>query len=623
MSSLVVTIPTLGKLRINFYGIDEEILIYFEKENESRRLKKIKHLGLISDAFGGATHSRYEYLLLECGITEIIEQMHKGYRNIALGDITLNGRNHHGNSVLKSWFLLSNHGHMRNTFADEKVILYHINSKRSVRDQFLNKIRDRDLRIWSNKIIENFNYRKFYHVLSLYKICEFLKHTQTKTKFIEIYKLLLLDKLQEVDQTKIQQLKNIYNIIRKIAIITIDSYYSHIPLNFNITSAIYALTESELFFSNASINENLDPILKWIADEIYLDEKVAEIERSYELESLADISIYNNEYQLITSANEMGLSADSKSELTCIIKTKIPEAYRRNQVIVKDQRLLQRRLKDLKSINVYIDENPINSERYLYIFHRKGEFSKRELATTIYRLCLDIEDRFFKHVKSRFPHIFGILDKVEDYEDSIDKDILEELKRIIRHEIAVQLDDMFKEEILPIFRSFFWSILKILFKENYAIDIINPRTVVNNFGAYFPNKNLDLITNSLCSQKSECDAPDRFHELRQLEHSIIRKYDDFIFACFERIMVLDTYAPPSKRVVTDIDGVIIRLKKDKLVIELHEAKNKGSNVRSVNSGKSDLRKYLIPCLNNTIIKGYRTKPVRWYGAKLVLSFPYA
>lgn len=57
--------------------------------------------------------------MLQCGITEITRKMHSGDADLALGSLKINGITYNGEAILKSWFLLSNLGHAKNTLGDE------------------------------------------------------------------------------------------------------------------------------------------------------------------------------------------------------------------------------------------------------------------------------------------------------------------------------------------------------------------------------------------------------------------------------------------------------------------------------------------------------------------------
>ena len=82
-------IPILGRVYVNFVELSEKIFDIYLKEGEIERQKNISHLGLIAKAFNGINHSRYEYLILQCVISELAENNFKGTTS-AQGSIKIN-----------------------------------------------------------------------------------------------------------------------------------------------------------------------------------------------------------------------------------------------------------------------------------------------------------------------------------------------------------------------------------------------------------------------------------------------------------------------------------------------------------------------------------------------------
>ena len=116
-------IPILGSVTVNFLDLSNRIYTLYESTEEIKRQKRSPHLGLISHAFRSSSHCRFDYLILQCVISEIIENTFKGTTN-AQGSIKVNGKSYLGNDIIKSWILLSNFGHCKNTIGDEKTIQY-------------------------------------------------------------------------------------------------------------------------------------------------------------------------------------------------------------------------------------------------------------------------------------------------------------------------------------------------------------------------------------------------------------------------------------------------------------------------------------------------------------------
>ncbi|WP_320939758.1 hypothetical protein [Lysinibacillus capsici] len=118
--TLKVTVPLLGLMNINFFNVAYKMLGIYEELEEINRQKSMRHLGLISTVFDNVSHSRWDYLMLQCGITELVKKMHAGTEYFALGTIKINGKEYDGESIIKTWFMFSNFGHLKNTLEMKK-----------------------------------------------------------------------------------------------------------------------------------------------------------------------------------------------------------------------------------------------------------------------------------------------------------------------------------------------------------------------------------------------------------------------------------------------------------------------------------------------------------------------
>merc|ERR1711974_444209 len=107
---------------VNFYCCSASMFEVYEKLNEFERQKKINHLGLISRELDGAKHTRYEYLMLQCALSDVLDKLHKGVIS-AQGNLKVDSVPLQGNALLKCWFMLSNLGHLKSTYGDEKSLI--------------------------------------------------------------------------------------------------------------------------------------------------------------------------------------------------------------------------------------------------------------------------------------------------------------------------------------------------------------------------------------------------------------------------------------------------------------------------------------------------------------------
>ena len=155
-----VNLSFIGNIRVNFYDFSCELIKIYEKENEFERQKSMKHLGVIADVLESSHHSRYEYLMLQCFLIDVIENTYKGTPN-AIGSIKIDGKEYSGNSLIKTWFLLSNFGHTFKTIGDEKALLLFTNERKGFKSELISSIDDQELKNYAIKVIRKLNFSSF------------------------------------------------------------------------------------------------------------------------------------------------------------------------------------------------------------------------------------------------------------------------------------------------------------------------------------------------------------------------------------------------------------------------------------------------------------------------------
>lgn len=277
MKVIEANLPALGQYNIKFHCESEETF-NFLGDAEIRRLDSINHLGVASYVFTGTNHSRLEYVLLQCAIIELLPKFHKGSEALSLsGRVTIPGQKtkiSSGEELLKCWALLTNSGHAQYTFGVERSLLNKANEDKAFKDVLLSRFKG-ELRRESKRIIDEYDDISFHIIFTLLKIERLPKGSRLKARLLRILRLLILptDSLgikTSAEKYKIYRLKKLYKRVRLLSIVALDSYYSHHPIRYDVTSALLSL---DSFFSDPGVDSNFIRLLEqtaaWIADELY------------------------------------------------------------------------------------------------------------------------------------------------------------------------------------------------------------------------------------------------------------------------------------------------------------------------------------------------------------------
>ncbi len=609
-------IPILGKVNVNFLELSTKIFNLYIIKEEILRQKNSPHLGLISQAFKNSNHSRYDYLILQCVISEIIENTFKGTTN-AQGSITVKTKKYFGNDIVKSWILLSNFGHCKNTIGDEKTLLLHCIQYKSFQNHLLRCVKDEKLKKWSKKVIEDFDYVNFHHIISFYRIYKSLKRkVQQQNEIFLIYKLLLLpeeDNIDVANPSQISQLKTIYKILRDISIISLDSRNSSLPINLDILTTIFSIDSFENRYQNLKISSLLEPLHSILCDNLYLNIKSQTHQRSYEITALE-----TNNFNL-DEILEKAINAGLTDPTICVLEHFLRIKLNIKNMVFEDLSHAIRHLltvkKGVDNVEASMDINPFNENRVIdFYFH--NDFDKNNFSLFIYNIGEIILSQIIGTATNEYDKTKKITDIVKH---SLQKINLTEEERTnfqepIKKHINLNIKKALLTKNLPAYKEILWSVLRFHIDDKYHFDIDHHTTQkYNYFGVKVSdlnslNENLDLAI------KSEKD-PDRIHELEQVKRSSIRKFDGTVIVCLARIKIYDYSLSPEKRIITDIDGVVLKFNSEELILELHESKNTAKPIRDA---VKDLKAKLIKTLNKNS-KGFKISPIKDFGGKVYIK----
>jgi hypothetical protein len=227
---ITATLPALGTYSVPFYK-ESSRLLEVVGEKELNRLSKIAHLGTAVTVFTGINHSRLEYMLLQCAITNLLPKFNLGTEQFAIsGRVKLANGSHQvssGEELLKCWSILSNMGHAQYTYGVERSVLSHLRRNTNSKKFILSIIRQPELKQWSNKVIDDYRDTAFHWVLSIIRISQQIPpQSRDKSLFIQYFKNLLLP-LEELnfqshsDRYKMYRLRKIFEKIRLLSLVTL------------------------------------------------------------------------------------------------------------------------------------------------------------------------------------------------------------------------------------------------------------------------------------------------------------------------------------------------------------------------------------------------------------------
>jgi len=603
-----------GKVSLNFTGIACELYNKLKENHEFERLRKIDHLGLIATIFKTLSHTRYDYFMVQSVLSEIVENTFRGTSS-AQGSITINNRQYRGNEILKTWMMLSNFGHCRYTIGDEKAMMIYASKRRGFKSELTSRIKDPDLVEWTNATINKFDYVKFHHILSIYRLYRlFPRNINKQDEIVEIYKTLLLpiSKISSTpDKIKLNQLKNIYKNIRNLSIISLDTANSHLPINIDILSTVLSFDFNSDKFQGRKLSQLFDPLTTLLYDNIYLSTEVQTAQRSYEvraIENMKDLSYK----KIIEKSLDTGLVNANECDLVHFVRKKYTLSSDQK---LKDHFNITQQLKgDSQKFESSIDFNRLTRDTVIDIYYRKNVFNIKNLPLLVLRsiMITDIIDRkqLMQKVTIHNPIINRLIEGLR--KENITDD---QIQRIIKPMATYLANDLGKDNYflnLNFFQQLMWSVLRFFIHSKYYFDL-DTSIEGNSIGAIYPdgfNSAKSKILKEI--ERHEILNPDRAKELSHLDYAISRTFKGFVIVCIDRIKIYDYSLAPEKRVITDIDSLVLKFNASELILEFNETKN---IISPVTPALRDLREKFVKVLGSNA-KGYRVLSVNNYGAKV-------
>ena len=513
-------IPILGRITINFTDISSLFYKHLEQINDIERLKSVNHLGLLAHVFPTLNHSRYDYMLLQMVLSEIIENSFRG-TTTAQGKIKIDGKYYRGNDIIKTWIMMSNFGHCKRTIGDEKSLLLYASKRKGFLSELTKDWKDEALKEWAKKIVERFDYIRFHHIIAIYRIYKtFPRRLKLQKELIEIYKSYLLPSLSISDlkdRAKNQQLKTIFRNIRNLSIIALDSRNSHLPINIDILSSIVSFDFDLDRFQGKKMNELFNPLINLLYDKIYLHKSSQTIQRSYEIKALEELSKISYKKGIEKSINE-GLAEPYNESLKHCFRNKY--ILKKGQSLIKHISICEEITKYSPAFESSVDFN-LNTRDIVADFYIVKDKFHKDLLPNLFHGITEIVTRLYdEQARIEVEPYLTTLSQIAielldlDVKEERFNKLFEPSLNSLREKIQVNKYSHFKR----LFRFILWALIRYHIKDKFYFEI-ESEEVNANIG-YILEDGTDRFSNLIESKISQISDPDRVHELSHLKKGI-------------------------------------------------------------------------------------------------------
>lgn len=237
-------------------------------------MRRINQLGRLRDVFQGAHHNRFEYVFLQLSLISELCQHKRGDLGLS-GERTFCGKfdelpNHPSTGeLLQCLVLLTNMGYLEGTFSTSRAWLTFLRNDQNAYINFRKGLHPDDRAVFK-QIVDNYDYYKFSIVVALFQLQRYKRTGTDKVDFAS--KLLRTYLSNDRSDVQIIQLRKLYDSIRQISFVTLDSLYAPVPFNLDLSSILLnfdSLIES-LFIKNTTYRIALHNLEQVLQNSVYM-----------------------------------------------------------------------------------------------------------------------------------------------------------------------------------------------------------------------------------------------------------------------------------------------------------------------------------------------------------------
>ena len=280
VNKISYNLPGYGFANCYLIGQANDVMNMFDVTGIIAKMKNTCQLGTMKYVYPGAHHTRYEYVFTQLMLIS----------NIATSDIRRNvelslssslaeyeALNYKlsGSALLQCLAILSNAGHMYDTFTSSRILLRLLNESRVQKSGFYTVYR-RNLPLFIRKKFDEYLVEGNYYKLHLFHIVQILQGLSRSTKYKKVCDLCIYIVSQLIDPKLIkneatQRIFLLYKKIRKIAYLSVDMVYTPASFGASLNRMIYSSPSyvDDLFDENSAMNKSIQQLEDIIHEQIY------------------------------------------------------------------------------------------------------------------------------------------------------------------------------------------------------------------------------------------------------------------------------------------------------------------------------------------------------------------
>lgn len=321
MTKLYHVIPGLGPATFPVYPPADTVLDILTHAGETTRLKRLLHVGALTYALPGIAHSRWDYV---ASMLYLAAALHLPTHKLKFKDVTFSSVA----AAIQTAALLTNVGHLPGTFAVEKGVCRWLYTQDQENPLGClpwpeHRIANGSLQSELQRYFSSRDYLGLSRILGIIRLDDIAN--QRTDGFLsdiidQFYLPLLLPPLRSPDHdNRWEQIGQYYQAVRRIAYLTLDALFAHVPTRPSISDLVKTRTDSQQQTIQAwmeQVSETLGAFEHSLYEELYHNErcrKVTAITASIVLDGLQKSPAPQNDIARWLTLADMSQIVDEKS----------------------------------------------------------------------------------------------------------------------------------------------------------------------------------------------------------------------------------------------------------------------------------------------------------------------
>lgn len=277
---LSYNLPGYGFANCYLIGQAIDVLDMLESNGIVEKMQNTCQLGAMKYIYLGAHHTRYEYVFTQLMLISNIATSDT-QRSIELSlssnlaEYEALGFKVSGSALMQCLAILSNAGHMYDTFTSSRILLRLLNESKKEKSAYYT-IYKRNLPTSIRKKFDEYLIEGNYYKLHLFHIIQIIQGMSRSEKSKSICDLCIHIVTQLIDSSLIeneatQRMFFLYKKIRKIAYLSVDMVYTPASFGANLSRMVYSISSyvDDLFDENSAMNNSIQQLEDIIHQQIY------------------------------------------------------------------------------------------------------------------------------------------------------------------------------------------------------------------------------------------------------------------------------------------------------------------------------------------------------------------